>query len=339
MVNLRNEKFYFFIKQSNIFLILLFCSSLMSLSYASGPQVIRVTCNPWIGFAPIIYSEKSGYYRSHDLRVIVNFSNSKSSSLEELERGIADVDMMTIDDYQRAKWIDGDSGIIIGTTDVSLGGDGVIASGAIKSIEDLKGKTIATGANIPATMLLDLELKKYNIPLNDVHIRYISGNEALSVFADKSISAVGTYQPYISEIINKEKFREPHLLISSKQFPGYVVDVVVVRNNLIIHNKKALSLFLKGIYHGIDAYKKDPNGFVSLVAPSYGLNPKKMLHDIKISLVYTGKNMDRNYFINGQIYKAYEKIALLNTSVDHSLKPLPVGVAINSSIIKPLLNK
>lgn len=320
--------------------IIIICSSLITMSFASGLPTIKVTCNPWIGFAPIIYAEKSGYYTAHHLNVVLTFSNSKASSMEELERGLADVDMMTVDDYQRAKWIKDRNGVIIGTTDVSLGGDGVVAAGNIKSVKDLKGKIIATGANIPATMLLDLELKKAGVPLKDVDKRYISGDEALSVFADEKVSAVGTYQPYISEILNKEKFRNPHLLISSKSFPGYVVDVVVVRKSLIVHDKKELTTFLNGIYQGISAYKDDPSHFVSVVAPSYNLNPQKMLNDIKISLVYTNKSMDRDYFgTKGQLFAAYKKIAALNTSIDPTLKPIPNKEAIDTSIILPILEK
>ena len=51
-------------------------------------------------------------------------------------------------------------GIIIGTIDLSTGGDGWAADQSIKTVCDLKGKTIAVEPNLPARLIMQMALKK-----------------------------------------------------------------------------------------------------------------------------------------------------------------------------------
>ena len=66
-----------------------------------------------------------------------------------MARGDIEVDMRTVGEHQGRPRDDTTPGIIIGTIDKSLGGDGVIVDGSIKSAADLKGKTVAAEPNIP----------------------------------------------------------------------------------------------------------------------------------------------------------------------------------------------
>ena len=88
---------------------------------------------------------------------------------------------------------------MIGTIDESDGGDGVVADGAIKTVADLKGKVVAMETDIPAYLLLQLELSKLGLSYKDLKIKQVAGSDALSVFSDPSVSAIGTFQPFMGE--------------------------------------------------------------------------------------------------------------------------------------------
>ena len=58
------------------------------------------------------------------------------------------LDMRTVGEHQGRPRTPETQGTIIGTIDISLGGDGVVADGSIKTAADLKGKVFAAEPNV-----------------------------------------------------------------------------------------------------------------------------------------------------------------------------------------------
>ncbi len=131
----------------------------------------------------------------------MKFEDDRSNVMAAYARGDIEVDMRTVGEHQGRPRDESTPGIIIGTIDKSVGGDGVIVDGSIKSVADLKGKTIAVEPNIPARLLLQLELKKDGLTLKDLEVKEIATADTVAVFADTSIAAVGTYEPFMSQAI------------------------------------------------------------------------------------------------------------------------------------------
>jgi NitT/TauT family transport system substrate-binding protein len=296
-----------------------------------------VIANSWVGFAPIYVAEDMGYYKKLGINVTMTVDESKSDALAALERGDVTVGMMTVDDMQRAPWANGDSGEIIGTVDESLGGDGVVADGSIHSVTDLKGKIVATAVNLPATMLLKLELAKHGMSLKDLDIRQIDGGDAISVFSDHSVAAVGAYQPYISTILKVDAARNPHVLVSSAQYPGYIVDVAVVMKKNAEAEPAALKSFLAGIYQAVALYQSNPTKFVALAAPHFNLTPAAFQATVSSSLNYTTLAKAQSYMGSpgkpGQMFKAFDAIEQLNLNTGAMKTKMPATTAIDNSII------
>ncbi len=117
------------------------------------------------------------------------------------ERGDIEVDMRTVGEHQGRPRDANTPGVIIGVIDESLGGDGVITDDAIKTVADLKGKTVAAEPNIPARLLLQMELKKAGMTLSDVQLKDIATADTAAVFADDSIAAIATYEPFMSQAV------------------------------------------------------------------------------------------------------------------------------------------
>ena len=68
--------------------------------------------------------------------------------------------LRTVGEYQGLGRTKETKGKIIGTIDLSTGGDGWVADGSIKSVCDLKGKTIAVEPNLPTRLIMQMALKK-----------------------------------------------------------------------------------------------------------------------------------------------------------------------------------
>jgi NitT/TauT family transport system substrate-binding protein len=122
-------------------------------------------CPVWSGFAPLLVANDLGYYKDEGLDVDVRFEDDRSNVMAAMERGDIDVDLRTIGEYQARPRTPATDGIIVGTIDQSLGGDGVVADGSINTVADLKGKTVAELPTLPALLVLQLDLKNAGLSL------------------------------------------------------------------------------------------------------------------------------------------------------------------------------
>jgi NitT/TauT family transport system substrate-binding protein len=217
-------------------------------------------------------------------------------------------------------------GVIIGVIDESVGGDGVIADGSIGSVADLKGKTIAAEPNIPARLLLQMELKKAGLSFSDLQIKDIATADTAAVFSDESIAAVATYEPFMSQAVKNSPRAGAKVLISSKDFRGIIIDVITARRDDLAANPKKYQSFLKCIYSTIAFSKAEPQKYAELAAPHFGLTPAEVTEIIDTSLAYTtledakaylGKTGERGKLHD--IFDTVMELTLENGAADNKL--------------------
>ncbi len=298
---------------------------------------IRVICNNWSGFAPVFVASDLGYFKALGLDVSVKLDDEQSDALAGLERGDIDVDMRTVDDYQRRPRTSATPGVMIGTIDESDGGDGVVAAGDIKTVADLKGKTVAMETDIPAYLLMQLELEKAGLSYKDVHIKQTAGSDALSVFADPSIDAIGTFQPFMDQAVKLEASRGAHVLISSASYPGFIIDVIIVNQTKLKADPTAYKDFLIGVYKAVKYFKTNPADFMKLAAPHYDLSVADFKSSIEGSLTYTDLAAAQKYFgtkaTPGPIYKTFDTLMHLNMENGASDEVLSAAHSFDPSVL------
>jgi NitT/TauT family transport system substrate-binding protein len=247
---------------------------------------IRALSPTWPGFAPVLVAIDKGYFKELGLEVDLRFEDDRANVMAAYARGDIEVDMRTVGEHQGRPRDASTPGVIIGTIDKSVGGDGVVADGSIASVADLKGKTIAVEPNIPARLLLQMELKKAGLSLTDMTVKEIATADTVAVFADNSVASVGTYEPFLSQAVTALPNRKGKILVSSKD-SEIIVDVITARQDDLKANPKKYSNFLTGIYKAVDLYKSNPEEFIKLAAPHYQLSEAEVKDILDTSLQYT----------------------------------------------------
>lgn len=270
----------------------LFAALALGAAVATAPTLaaekIRILSPTWSGYAPVFVAGDLGYFKAMGIDVSLKFEDERPNVMAAMARGDIEVDMRTVGEYQGRPRDASTPGIIIGTIDQSLGGDGVIASGDITSVKDLKGKVVASEPNIPARLLLQLELKKAGMTLKDMTVKDIATADTVAVFNDASIAAVATYEPFLSQSLKTVTARKPKVLLSSKQYPGYIVDVIIVRNDDLKANPEKYKRLMVGIFKAIEYFKTNPTDFIAKAAPHYNMSAEDFKASIDGSLEYTG---------------------------------------------------
>jgi NitT/TauT family transport system substrate-binding protein len=307
-------------------------------AYAAS-ETIRVLSPTWVGFAPALVADKLGYYAEEDLAINMKFEDDRTNVLAAMARGDIDADMRTVGEHQGAPRDASTPGVIIGTIDLSVGGDGVVADGSIAGVANLKGKVVAVEPNIPARLLLQMELKKVGLTLKDLKLKEIATADTISVFSDTSVAAVGTYEPFMSQAVKTVSARNPKLLVSSAD-SEVIVDIITARADDLAAKPDKYRKFLRGIYRAVDYAAKEPGKFAELAAPFYGLKPEDVSDIIKTSLRYTAYEEAMSFMGTGgkpgKLHQAFDRVMELNLEFGAASTKLNAAQQINNAVVTDL---
>ncbi|MDJ1006344.1 MAG: ABC transporter substrate-binding protein [Paracoccaceae bacterium] len=292
----------------------------------------------WFGFAPVFVADKKGYFAEEDLTVTWAFDNDRANVLPALETGAIDCTMRTIGESMARPRTPETSGTIIGTIDVSVGADGVVAGPGIESVEDLIGKTFAGEINHPGTVLIQYALSEMGRSIDDLDIRLINTDDSIAVFEDDSVAAVATWEPMLSQIVNNTSREGSTVLLDSGDYEGLITDVIIVRTDDLEANPEKYRKFLRGIYRAIDDYMSDPDDFIALSAPEYGVPDAEMKEALE-GVKYTTYEDTLAYMPmtgDGTLREVFDAFNEINISLDLQDAPLPYEPYIDGALLDGL---
>jgi NitT/TauT family transport system substrate-binding protein len=259
-----------------------------------------------------------------------------------MERGDIDADMRTVGEHQGRPRASDTPGTIIGTIDISVGGDGVLVDGSIASVEDLKGKIVAMEPNIPARLLLQMELAKVGLSINDIELREIATADTIAVFSDPSIAAVGTYEPFLGQAVQILTDRNPRVLVSSREEPDIIVDIITARDEALAANRGKFESLLRCVYRAVDFQRSNPDEFSKLAAPYFGLTAADVTEIIETSLAYTTYEEAMEFLGTdggtGKLHPIFDQVMQLNIDYGAAENVLSASEEIDNSLLTGLFD-
>ena len=263
------------------------------------PLVVGI--NTWAGHAPGIVSNggleagPTGIYKTrYGLDVKFVLIEDPQAKLAAFIKGDIDVMWDTVDSWAREASTLAEQGFsakAIIQQDWSRGGDGIVSLKTINSIEDLKGKTIATTRYTPSHWLLLYMLAQSGLSADDkkaIEKNLVFTNEAplaAAAFRGKKVDAAVTWEPDLSGAV-KAREDDAHILVSTAAATNVIADCLVARADVIAKAPETLQAFVHGWFDGIDELAKDPNGSYAIVARSLKLGPDDvsgMLSGLKLT--------------------------------------------------------
>ena len=247
-----------------------------------------VGINTWAGHAPGIVAnlglaggDKGSIYMSkYGLDVEFKLLEDPQAKLAAFIKGDIDIMWDTVDSWSReasALAEQGKSGKAILQQDWSRGGDGIVSLQSIKSIEDLKGKKIATTRFTPSHWLLLYMLSQSGLtPADKAEIEknlVITAEAPLAAaaFKSKNVDAAVTWEPDLSGAV-KARADEAHVLVSTAAATNVIADCLVAKPELIEQAPTTLMDFVHGWFDGIDSIAKDPTQAYQIVGKALKLS-------------------------------------------------------------------
>jgi NitT/TauT family transport system substrate-binding protein len=298
----------------------------------------KVTCMypVWVGFGPVHLANELGYFKEEGIEVEEILDDDMPNAVAAMERGDIDCYLRTVGEYQGLGRRKETQGIIIGTIDLSTGGDGWAADQSIKSVCDLKGKTIAVEPNLPARLILQMALQKdCNLSIKDTTLADIAAADAIGIFGDPKVAAVGTYEPVLSQVVE----RGAHVLVSSKDHKDLILDIIMAHTGELKANPDKYVKFLRAVYRAIDYFNSNQEAAIPIIAKQFSITAddfKATLPNFRYTPLAEAKDFIGTVDKEGRVYPIFEETMQLNPDFGSSDVKLIPQDHIDRSIINKL---
>src|SRR3989344_8960182 len=145
--------------------------------------------------------------------------------------------------------------------DWSRGGDAIVADKSIASIEDLKNKKIALVQFTPSHWLLEQAMRQSKLTsaeqqkIRDNIIFSQDVPTARAAFVAGQVDVAVVWEPDVKQALKRDS---SHILISSKDFPDVIADMMVAKKDFIRSHPKTIDAFVRGWLDGVEEAKSNP---------------------------------------------------------------------------------
>ena len=250
-----------------------------------GKPVVEFPINVWPGWAPIIVAnagmepnDQSVFAKKYGFYVRLSIVDDPVKARDLFASGQSHVlwgtlDMMALFAPELVK----DSRtvpVVCQQVDFSAGGDGVVARGEIRSINDFrmqngKRKKVVLAQNSPSHYLIMSLLFDAGIDPNDVDFKWAAdAPSAAKIFVqDTSYDAFVGWSPDIYAVT--DKLKGSRLVVTTGTANHLVADVWAVRNDFYRDHPDVVSGLVRGIFDGMDAVRKDPKTAAKALAMAF----------------------------------------------------------------------
>ncbi|MBF0546820.1 MAG: OmpA family protein [Candidatus Riflebacteria bacterium] len=320
--------------------------------WSEKDKIVVFPINVWIGWLPIVAAnhgfapnEESVFFKKYGFKVNLKLIDDPVAARDAYVTGTSHVLWGTLDMIALfAPGLMKDSRTsprVFQQVDWSNGGDGIVVRSKIRSVADLRGKTIVYAQNSPSQYFITNLLINAGIPIKEVTHKYTSSAfEAAAAFvSDNSIDACVSWAPDIYNI--PEKVAGTHLLTTTAEANKLITDVWAIRADFSRDKPEIVKGLVAGIFEGMDMCS-DPKlkaQAFQWLADGYGMkvdDVKSMENDAHS----TNFAENREFFLNvnnptnfertwNNICFAYKEINLISEAV-------PFNQVMDFSVIQDL---
>ena len=225
---------------------------------------LSVGMNAWVGYDPLVLARDRQLIDQAQIKVVELATASETQ--RHLRNGLLDAAALTLDEVLRLR----DGGLdlrVVAVLDASHGADVVMATPYIHRVEDLRGRAIAVEDTSVGALMLDRMLESAGMSRSDVVVVHEEASLHQDLLRSGRVAAVVSYAP-LSGILANAGYRP---LFASDQMPGEILDVLVVRTDVLRQRPEAVQALVQAWQNGLALLELDPVGAAASLAPGTDL--------------------------------------------------------------------
>lgn len=256
-----------------LILVTVFFSGCRRRSEKAELEKVSIAFQKWVGYGPLYLAQEKGFFKEEGMELVFIDEQLDSARRDAFKLGMLDCEAGTIDLLvsKRAQ----DTPIVaVLEIDHSIGSDGIVATKDIQTVEDLAGKKVAFSRDDVGETFISYLFYKKGLSLDDITITIIPRRpeDAWLAFVEGEADAVVTWQPWLTKAAQKGG---GHILISTKDEPSIIIDVLNVREDLVKNNPELVKKLMRGWFRAVGYYKEHPVEASGIIAGYYDITAEQ----------------------------------------------------------------
>ena len=231
-------------------------AALIGFAGAAEAGPVRVGHSTWVGNGPLYIARDKGYFAEEGVEFEdINIGDLKlrfaAAAAGEIDIILTTIDAMVL--YLK----NGDEYVLLTGADTSAGGDGIVATKDIKTIQDLKGKKVAFNEGSTSQFLLDVLLAENGMSEADVVPVNMDPGDAGAALIAGQVDAAVTWEPWLTKAKNSEN---AHILFDTTNRQDFITDFVMVRKEFLAEHPGGRRRLRQGLVQGGRLLPRQPEG-------------------------------------------------------------------------------
>ncbi len=234
-------------------------------------DTITITLDEWIGWKSLLdangglKTRKNSINDKNGINVEYVISNDAVASSNMLIKGDSQGAGYTVNRYAFLNQKFKDSNLpvkMVYVTNFSNGGDGIIATSDIKSVEDLAGKKIAIPEFSEAQTLVEWLLEASDLSedvkkqIRNNYVLVETPDDAAKVFFSGEVDAAATWEPYLTQA---QDTAGAGALFSTREATNLILDGLLFREDFLAGHEEEIEKLIDGALEASEMYMTDFN--------------------------------------------------------------------------------
>jgi NitT/TauT family transport system substrate-binding protein len=232
---------------------------------------ITIAFQEWVGYGLFYLAQEKGFCKEEGIEIVFIDEQLDSARRDALKQGMLDCEAGTLD-LLISKAAQDTPIVGVMEIDRSFGGDGIVAAGDIKKLEDLIGKRVALARDDVGETFISTLFYQNGLSLNNVIIVPKLPEEVSQAFLNGEADACVTWEPQLTKALKRPG---AHILTSSKEHTGIIIDTLNVRRDLAENNPGLVKRLMRSWFKALKFYKEHPNEASEIIAKHYKITPEQ----------------------------------------------------------------
>ncbi len=234
---------------------------------AASNDVSMAFCT-WTGYAPMFIAKEKGYFDEAGINMNIQVIEDESTYTSLITNGSVQF-LATAQDPNIKMYANGADSRYVLAMDASFGADGLVATADIKSLDDLKGKTVALDKSASSYYFFLTAIENgSSLTEDDIEVLDMGDTtEAGLAFMSGNVDAAIMWEPELSEAL--ESVDGAHALVTSADYPETILDSLVVNTKYASENPEVVDAVRDAWYKAVDFMNTNPDEAYELMASGF----------------------------------------------------------------------
>ncbi len=267
----------------------------------AAAETLHLGYSTWVGYGPLFLARDKRFFDEAGVNVELTNIEDPKLRFAALAAGKLDGLVTTLDTMSLYWKPTFQIQAVLGLDD-SKGGDGIVSKASIKSIKGLRGKRVAFNEGSVSHFFLSVLLRENGMTEKDLKGVNMRQDDAGAAFIGGKVDAAVTWEPWLARA---KRAPGSHILVDSSKTPGLIVDILVIRRDVINAHPGAVKAAVQGWYKAIEYWKRNGDDADAVMAKAVGgwLKDVKTFKETLEGVRYYDEAINKAYMApGGQIY-------------------------------------